>query len=92
MELTSYVSTGIAAVSFIALISGTLVFVRSKANVDALKEAVETYRTLAESYKATIEDMQYRIDALTAEVAKLKKSIDVERKATERVLDHLKEG
>lgn len=79
-------------VSFLALASAVFIFVKNKANVDALKESVAAWQGLAEAYKEQIDELERKVDCLSAEIEKLRKSVEVERKATKVAVDEILAG
>lgn len=77
----------IPIVGFIAAGVAMIIFVKYKGTIDALREAANTYETLAASYKETNEALQQQILDLKKQVDELQKTIEVQKTALQIALD-----
>ena len=82
----------IPVASFMALAVALFVFARNKGNIDALKEAAQTYKTLAEAYEAQIEHMGRKVERLEREITELKAQIQMQDAATKLAVDEILKG
>lgn len=92
MNITSVVSTMIPLASFLSLALALALFVKNKANVDALKESVETFRKLADAYKCEVDKLNQEVSSQRREIERLKAMIEAERLATRRSVDEVIAG
>jgi AMMECR1 domain-containing protein len=53
------------------LLAGTIIFVRYRGTMDALKQAAETYERLADARADEIDDLKCKIEVLTDKVKEL---------------------
>lgn len=87
LQITQYISTAIPLVSFAALFVSVFLFAKTKGNMDALKSAADTYRTLAQSKDAKIDELESKIDSLQAQVTELTKALEVQKQAFSVAID-----
>lgn len=92
MNITSIISTIIPLASFLSLALALALFVKNKANVDALKESVETFRKLADAYKCEVDKLNQEVSSQRLEIERLKGMIEAERLATRRSVDEIIAG
>ena len=91
-EAIRLASAAVPLISLTALAVAVIIFAKSKGNIDALKDAAQTYRTLAEAYEAKITHLCHKIEDLKREVVELKSHIAVQEKATKVAVDEILAG
>jgi len=91
-ELIRLTSLIIPIASFLALAVALVLFAKGKGNLDALREAAQTYRTLAEAYEAQIEHMGRKIERMDEEIRDLKKHIATQEAAMRLAVDEILAG
>lgn len=87
VKITQYVGMAIPLISFGALVVSIIIFVKYKGTIDALKDAAETYRTLANSYKEQIGDLSSRLESCEGEVKKLEAHVVNQKLAIQIAID-----
>lgn len=91
-EITQYIAMAIPVVTFAAFAVSVFLFVKNKGTIDALKEATETYKTLAEAYEKKIDDLQQQLDLCAKEINRLRVALEAEHQAMEMAINELIAG
>lgn len=91
-ELTQYIAMAIPIITFSAFAFSVFLFVKNKGTIDALKEATETYKTLAEAYEKKIDDLQEQLDICAKEINRLRVALEAEHQAMEMAINELIAG
>lgn len=92
VTLSAYVSMAIPWAAFAALLISLFIYVKNKANVDALKEIGETYKGLAEAYAAESEQLKCKIEELNVRIADLERLLELQKDAMKMAIDEILSG
>jgi hypothetical protein len=92
ISVTQYVSIGIPIVIFAALTVTVVLFVWKKGERDALIQAVDNYKKLADSYKDTILQLQSQLEMTEEERDDLIRKLSIQQTAMEKAVDEIISG
>ena len=91
-QMSHWIAVAIPLATFLALTVSIILFAKNKGTIDALREAANTYKTLSESYKDTIDQLEYRLDLSEEERERLQKQLLVQQAAMEKAVDEIISG